>query len=139
MLRLKNALPLVPRQGLPVLGFLAALAITQCGVVQRSAVAQTAAPPTYNEIPVDPELADSNSKANKELQMLTKRVLSGGAPFEENKAPFERWYAKFFFPSFTKVDQLRELPAKRLELMNQFATVRSAPARESLLNLTFSG
>jgi len=137
MLRLKNALPLVPPPGLPLLGMLAALAITHGGVIQRSAVAQPPVAPAYNEIPLDPELADPNSKTYKELNLLKNRVLGGSAPFEENRAQFERWYAKYFFPSFTKLDKLGELSANRVELMGQLATARSAPARDSLLNLTF--
>jgi len=63
------------------------------------------------------------------------RVLQGSAPFEENRAQFERWYTKYFFPSFTKLDKLRELPEHRLELIGQLVSARSAPPLEIVCSI----
>lgn len=115
-------------------------AIALAGIFSWSAavpaVAQNAS--MYQALPIDQQLA-ADEKAVKNLALVKGRILMGSVPLDEQGAQqFDRWYKGYFFPSFTKPDELSTLTDKREELKKDLRVVKSAAVHDRLLTVTFA-
>ena len=112
----------------PFLGLIAVLAVSSS--MTRSADAQDSKP-KYSVIPISAELRDGEPE-NKRLLQSKSRAAGGSASFAQTRADLDMWYGKYFFYSFTHLDQMGKLPLKRRELLSDLARTGSRQSTQEL-------